>query len=459
MHSIYKKTIILVLVLFAFISCQRKANVIFIEEVQEKIIEIEIEEIEIIDYIVEERIVEIIDIDPVTFAIKLAPPDLNVFLNNELITPISSTYADGLRNFRITQSGLMRFSAEGYISLEYCITELPVSKGIVGIKLENENGFAQLKGEYRTGVQPKSTYFTPDRQRLIVPLLAQHGVDVFKQTDGFLEFEKRLTVPGSRANGFVEVMIDEKRREFWVSNMEENRVHIYDLDTLDFITSLNVGGVFPKVITQSPDGSITVVSNWISMDISVFDSETKRLLRRIPVGGTPRGMAFSPDGSLLYTAIFDAPLIVVVDMAENRITRRFRLHDARGAARHVIYHDGKLFISDMARGTVNIVDAETGALLRSQRVGPNINTIILTPCKRYIFASSRGVNNPVDYTIPGPDFGAVYMLDAEDLSLVERIWGRNQPTGLAVSPDGKLMVFTDFLDQNLQLYWLTMDTN
>jgi len=35
---------------------------------------------------------------------------------------------------------------------------------------------------------------------------------------------------------------------------------------------------------------------------------------------------------------------------------------------------------------------------------------------------------------------------------VERIWGRNQPTGLALSPDGKFLVFTDFLDQNLELY-------
>jgi sugar lactone lactonase YvrE len=44
------------------------------------------------------------------------------------------------------------------------------------------------------------------------------------------------------------------------------------------------------------------------------------------------------------------------------------------------------------------------------------------------------------------------MLKADDLSLIERVWGRNQPTGLAVSPDGKYLVFTDFLDANLELY-------
>jgi sugar lactone lactonase YvrE len=106
----------------------------------------------------------------------------------------------------------------------------------------------------------------------------------------------------------------------------------------------------------------------------------------------------------------------------------------------------------MFRGTVNILNAATGALIKSARIGPNINTIIMSADGRYILASSRGRNNPVDYTIPGPDFGAVYMLNPRDLTVIEKVWGRNQPTGLAVSPDGKLLAFTDFLDMNLELY-------
>jgi len=388
-----------------------------------------------------------------SFTLKLAPADLNVYLDNVLIRPVSS--GGGHRTYRIANAGTLRFSAAGYNSIEHRSDALPVRNGIVGIKLELENGKATLKGEYTTGIQPKSVYFSPDGQRLFVPLLGQHGVDVFRRSGDLLTYEKRLAVPNSRAAGFVEALCDERRRELWVSNMMENRVHIFDLDTLEFKMSANTGGVFPKVIVQSPDGSVTVASNWTSMDLSVFNSDTKQLLRRIPVGGTPRGMAFSPDGSLLYVAIYDAPLVVVVNMAQNRIVNRFRFNSGAGAARHIIYRDGKLYVSDMLRGTVNILNASTGTLLRSAYVGLNINTIALSPDGRFVFASSRGRNHHQDYTRPGPDFGAVYMLNAEDLTLLERIWGRNQPTGLAISPDGKLMVFTDFLDANLELYWLT----
>ena len=385
----------------------------------------------------------------IAFGLKSAPPDLAVSLNGEIQKPASE--AGGIRNYRITGGGTLRFSAETYRSVEYAAGELPVKNGRLEIKLEKESGVMKLLGEYRTGIQPKSAYFSPDGRRIFVPLLDQHGVDVFRFEQS-LVFEKRLTIPGSAAVGFVEAMTDERRRELWVSNMVENKVHIFNLDTLDYKTSLGTGGILPKVVAQNPDGSLTVVSNWVSRDISVFDSETKKLLRRIPAGGTPRGMAFSPDGTLLYTAIFDEPVIAIIDMTQNKVSKRYRLYEGAGAARHVIYRDNRLYVSDMYRGTVNILNAATGALIASKRIGPNINTIVLSPDGKRLVASSRGRNNSEDYTKPGPDFGAVYLLKAEDLSLEERIWGRNQPTGLAISPNGKYLVFTDFLDANLELY-------
>jgi YVTN family beta-propeller protein len=345
----------------------------------------------------------------------------------------------------------LRFSAPGYRGIECPSTQLNIQRGQVDIKLENENGVLKYLDEYRTGSHPKSAYFSGNGTRLFVPLLNGKGMDVFRVNDHYLQFEKRLEIANSTP-GFVEALCDERRREVWVSNMQDNNVHIFNLDTLEYLSTHSTGGIFPKVIVQSPDGAFTLVSNWLSMDISVFDSDTKRLLRRIPVGGTPRGMAFSSDGSLLYTAIYDAGLVIVVDMKTNTVTKRWRFHEGEGAARHIIFHDDKLYVSDMFRGTVNILNAVTGALIKSTYVGLNINTIVMSPDGKYIFASSRGRNHPDDYTIPGPDFGAVYMLNTQDLTLVEKIYGRNQPTGLAVSPDGKLLVFTDFLDANLELY-------
>ena len=394
-------------------------------------------------------VVSVIEARTITFGLKSAPPDLTVSLNGNIQKPLSE--AGGIRNYRITGAGTLRFGAETYRSLEYLCGEIPVKNGLLEIKLEKENGLMKLVGEYSTGIQPKSAYFSPDGKRLFVPLLGQHGIDVFL-FDKSMVYEKRLSVPGSAATGFVEALTDEKRRELWISNMEESKVHIFNLDTLEYKLSMGTGGVYPKVITQNPAGNLTVVSNWISKDISVFDSDEKKLLRKISVSGTPRGMAFSPDGRFLYTAIFDEPVIDVIDMTQNKVSAHYRFHKGVGAARHVIYRDGRLYVSDMYQGTVNILNASTGALIASRYIGSNINTIVLSPDGKRLIASSRGRNNREDYTKPGPEFGAVFILKAVDLSLEEKIWGRNQPTGLAVSPNGRYMVFTDFLDANLELY-------
>jgi sugar lactone lactonase YvrE len=110
----------------------------------------------------------------------------------------------------------------------------------------------------------------------------------------------------------------------------------------------------------------------------------------------------------------------------------------------------------MYRGRVAILDAASGKLLKQARVGPNLNTLVLSPDGKRLFVSSRGRNNPDDYTRPGPEFGTVSVLSPADLTVEETVWGRNQPTGLAVSPDGNFMVFTDFLDANLELYKLEL---
>ena len=394
---------------------------------------------------------------PYKFSLKSGPPDTNVSYNGTILKAESESA--GIRHFVLESGpGTLGFSRPGFKEITLEAGEIPsyLKRGIVQIKLEPENSRLQLLQEITTGSQPKSANFSHDGRFIFTPLLNGNGIDVFRFSPGGngppIVFEKRFTVPGSEAKGFVESFIDDRRRELWVSNMEENKLHVFNLDTFEHKKSFPSKGVMPKVIAQNPSGDITVVSNWLSESIAFFDSDTKEWLYSIKTSGIPRGMTFSPDGQLLYAAIFDEPLIEEINIAEKKVKRQFRFYAGTGAARHVIYHNGKLYVSDMAKGNVCIVDAASGKLEKAVRVGPNINTICLSSDGEYLFASSRGRNNPENYTVPGPDFGTVSMLSTKDLTILDKVWGRNQPTGLAVSPDNNFLIFTDFLDNNLELY-------
>jgi DNA-binding beta-propeller fold protein YncE len=411
-----------------------------------------------------------------TVRLKSAPAGAALLFNGREHVALRS--AGGIRDFALEGEGLIRITAAGHRSREFRTGELAVllRDGLLQIKLERDVDLPRLLQEIPTGDQPKSAYFSPEGDRIFVPLLNEPGVDVFRVDPASggagvvappLRHERRLLVPAASASsavaagappvarrirGFVEALCDGTRRELWVSNMTENKIHIWDLDTLEYKTGFSSGGTMPKVLVMNPAGDTVAVSNWLSQNVAFFDAATKTPRGTVPVGGTPRGMAFSPDGALLYTAIFDEPVIAVIDSARKTVIRRIRLYPGEGAARHILLREGNLYVSDMYRGTVNIVDAAGGRLLKSLRVGPNINTIVLSPDGLHLAASSRGRNNPADYTLPGPDFGSVTLLRTADLAVEARIWGRNQPTGLAISPDGTLMVFTDFLDRNLELY-------
>ena len=83
----------------------------------------------------------------------------------------------------------------------------------------------------------------------------------------------------------------------------------------------------------------------------------------------------------------------------------------------------------------------------------NPNTIALSLDGNLLFVSCRGQNYSEDnYSIPGPEWGTVLIFDTNSGKLVDAIIGGNQPTALGVSPDGKVLVFSDFLDGILEFY-------
>ena len=141
-----------------------------------------------------------------------------------------------------------------------------------------------------------------------------------------------------------------------------------------------------------------------------------------------------------------------VDLAKRVVAKS--LSFGEGALRHIVLHPSGdiLYVSDMLRGRILEVDASRDSLRRQVRVDRNLNTIALSPDGRHLFVCSRGPNNPEDYTKKGPAFGTLSCIDTQSMRIIDWAWGRNQPTGLAVSPDGRTVAFSNFLDDEVEVY-------
>jgi DNA-binding beta-propeller fold protein YncE len=150
------------------------------------------------------------------------------------------------------------------------------------------------------------------------------------------------------------------------------------------------------------------MANWVSSDISEIDLAKGQVRRLLKTVRTPRGLWPTTDGRRLYADDMGTDEAFVVDLASERVRR----------------------------------------LARTDNVP---NTIDPTPDGRVLYVSNRG-RNGASYYLPGPEWGSVLAIDAASGEVLDAMVGGNQTTGLDVSADGRLLAFSDFLDNRIHLY-------
>jgi DNA-binding beta-propeller fold protein YncE len=300
-------------------------------------------------------------------------------------------------------------------------------------------------GVVETGPAPKQVAFTPDGREIWVSLLGGHGLRVFDRATLRRTADVRL---GS--HGAVEVVFTRDGRTVYASQMETASVFEIDRRTRHVRRQLPTKGVWSKVMALSPDERTMYVANWVSNNVSEIDLGSGRVRRLLPTVTTPRGLYPTPDGKRLYVGGFASGELAWIDLATGRSTVLLR---TGGAMRHLVADPvhGRLYADDMATDQVFVVDLRTNAVRTLAATGHTPNTIDLSPDGRVLYVSNRGRNGS-NYYLPGPEWGSVLALDTRTGRILDAIVGGNQPTGLDVSPDGRTLAYSDFLDDRMTLY-------
>jgi YVTN family beta-propeller protein len=300
-------------------------------------------------------------------------------------------------------------------------------------------------GEFTSDSNPKQVAFTPDSKQIWVTSLGGKGVEVFDAAT--LRRTAKIPLVGK---GGVEVIFTADGTTAYVSQMQTASVYEIDRKRLRITRVLRTSGSWTKVVLLSPDESKLYAANWSSHDVSEFDLATGKELRRIKTVSTPRGLFVTPDGKRMYVAGYDNGEIQRIDLATGRGKVLLR---TGGAMRHLVGDPDKgvVYADDMAGDTVFTVDLGTEKVAKLARTDRLPNTIDLTPGGRVLYVSNRGRNGPSYYN-PGPEWGSVVVIDTATGRILDAIVGGNQTTGLDVSPDGRLLAYSDFLDNRVCVF-------
>lgn len=304
-------------------------------------------------------------------------------------------------------------------------------------------------GTFKCGRQPKQVLFSPDNKYVIMPLLDDNGFDIFDvENQKMLD---RIYPPNSKKLGYCEGLFIPEKKVFLVSQMTTGNIYEYSYPEFQLKRTIPTNGTWSKFIAYSPEKDMLAVSNWVSNDVSIINYSDGKLLRKLKTGQSPRGLYFVNGGKEIITLAFDGGIIEKFNTETGK--RLNSIYINKSAMRHIVMNDEKTkaYFSDMYYSQIYEVDMETFSITRKTKVYINPNTIDLLN-NRWLFVSSRGPNNPQDYTKRSPSNGKIQIIDITTMEIVHKFEGGNQPTGLDVSDNGKLLCFSNFQDQNIEIY-------
>jgi DNA-binding beta-propeller fold protein YncE len=385
------------------------------------------------------------------FSPNLAPQELTITASPEIvdfvITLQDGTTMTGTTPFTDEVPGgniRVDFSKQGYNPMYRTLSLTDTSA--FKVWLDPEGQVLESLIRFKCGPQPKQVAFSPDGKELWVTLLAGYGIEIFDPYTG-----EKIDNVKLGEHGAVEIIFTEDGKTVYASQMETASVFEIDAATREVKRQIKTKGEWTKFLELSPDQKTLWASNWISNDVSEIDLATGKVTRLLKTVTTPRGLYCTADGKRLYVSGF-----------KNGELQRFDLDTGEGTVvfdadtlRHFVADEsrGLLYIDDLILNECFVMDLATEKVTKLLDTDQRPNTIDLSPDGRVLFISNRGKDYSEDnYYIPGPEWGDVLVVDAATGEILDAIVGGNPCTGLEVSPDGRYLAFSDFLDDTIRVY-------
>ncbi|NMC70581.1 MAG: YncE family protein [Myxococcales bacterium] len=293
----------------------------------------------------------------------------------------------------------------------------------------------RVVGRVETGVQPKGVTVSPDGRTLLVTNFGQReGKNIYFYDAETLE--RTATIDLESAN-VVESVWAPDGRTVYVSDFRNHQVLFIDPATHEVTKRVAVDH-HPKVLVLNPDGSKLFVSCWAHGTVEALDTATGESLGRVRVGSQPRGMAVSPDGTKLYVGNHGSHDVYEVDVATLTVLRTKNLVD-RSFPRHLLINrEGtRLYVSSIGKRAVYVLSTETLAIVDVIRVGECPKTIVFSPDEAWLYAA--------DYCSREVSVVDLATLGSRQVA----IEGIDQPSGLAIRPDGARLWVTGWSSGDL----------
>lgn len=225
------------------------------------------------------------------------------------------------------------------------------------------------------------------------------------------EIIAQSTVKGAPAP----VAYDPRAGRAYVISADTGRLSVLD-ESARIINGRELGeGAFG--IAVAPDGGV-FVTDWYEGRLLRLDGALKQLWAA-DTGAAPAGVAVSGDGLLVATADRDDNQVSLFDSRTGRLIRRIETAGEHPFA--IIFHAGRIWTADVKSNTVSVIDPLNGQLVGQIETGSHPYGIA--------FVGARGfITNQYASTLT--------VFDPDSLEVLDEVEVGDYPEGIAPLPDG-----------------------
>ncbi|HZT31513.1 MAG TPA: alkaline phosphatase family protein [Bryobacteraceae bacterium] len=158
----------------------------------------------------------------------------------------------------------------------------------------------------------------------------------------------------------------------WVFGYQNGRLSEHPVS--QWSDGLPTQQIYWSGLAQHPKKDLLYAANRgsdpLAGNVTVFDTNSGRVLTRIPVGVSPYDLVFRPDGDLLYVSNWSSRSISVIDTRANKVIDEIQVGVNPNDME--LDGDGRLYVSNGNENTVTVVDTR-------ERLAIETISVALTP--------------------------------------------------------------------------------
>lgn len=187
---------------------------------------------------------------------------------------------------------------------------------------------------------------------LVTLMLIFAAVGVAKQASSSGPYKILKTVKAGGEGGFDYIFADVQSRRLYVPRRGTAGLMVFNLDTLQqvgAIRSISSGGVAVDPISHHGFSNTKPITMW--------NSQTLKVIKKIPVSGNPDGMLYDPYNQRVWVLSHQPPYATVIDGASGKVIGTIDL----GGAPEQAVSDGKgtVYVNISNKANIAVVNAKT----------------------------------------------------------------------------------------------------